>query len=209
MGNDPVLIVDFDGVNSVHVSDAFNRIEVANTVVAHDSLSESDVFDSTPVAIVLSPTNLGTSYQLNPALLCVDTPVLGICNGAQLIVSTLGGTVTPGTALEAGLVELTRRGYSLLATGTPRRQYVYMNHEHYITSLPKRGRAIARTELTQIAAFEIIRCPPLFGLQFHPESAGSRYGPQMLRQFVRCARAYRFKGGDGRYSPRSTPGAAR
>ena len=209
MASARVLIIDFDGVNSRQVSDAFNRIGTISTVISHHNASLDSLLDINPTAIVLSPCNLGESYQLDARLLCIDKPVLGICNGAQLIVTALGGTVTPGPRLETGLVQLRRRRASLLAIGTPRWQYVYMNHEHYITRLPKHARATARTERTQIAAFEIIRCPPLFGVQFHPESPGSRYGPQLLRQFVRCGKFYQTTGGRQNYSSESEAGRAR
>jgi len=95
-------------------------------------------------------------------------PVLGICLGAQLIASALGGTVFPGREKEIGWFPVFRTGPEgdsvfPFPSGTE------VFHWHGETfSLPEGARLLAESEGCRHQAFQVGR--RVMGLQFHPET---------------------------------------
>src|SRR5688572_25423935 len=78
----------------------------------------ADIQKHNPKGIVLSggpnPVYEKGAPDLNPDILALGVPVLGICYGLQLIAQALGGKVEPGTTREYGKATLTLTGKSQL-----------------------------------------------------------------------------------------------
>src|SRR5215470_16910317 len=72
---------------------------------------------------------------VDPRLLDLDLPVLGICYGHQLLAKHLGGTVEPGSG-EYGLSNLTLLADDTIFRDTPRSQRVWMSHSDSVKALP-------------------------------------------------------------------------
>jgi len=123
--------------------------------------------------------------DLDPRILELGVPVLGICYGMQLMARHAGGTVEPAEAREYGRAELTvLRGDALFAgfdedVRTP----VWMSHGDQVRELPGGFEALARTPTAPIAAFgsEDRR---LYGVQFHPEVVHTPRGEEILENFL-------------------------
>lgn len=108
-------------------------------------------------------------------------PVLGICLGAQLIASAMGGVVRPNPVKEIGWFPVEGvKPDPLLARGGSFRfpSVVQAFHWHGETfELPSRAIRLARSEACENQAFQLGRS--VIGLQFHLETT-----PESARQLV-------------------------
>jgi GMP synthase (glutamine-hydrolysing) len=114
----------------------------------------------------------------------LDTPVLGICYGMQLMAHQLGGRVAPSAVREYGHAEL------LVDTGCPFFRGltaghipVWMSHGDRIQQLPPGFVGIASTDNAPVAAMQDAS-GRLFGIQFHPEVSHTPQGLQLLQNFL-------------------------
>jgi GMP synthase (glutamine-hydrolysing) len=123
--------------------------------------------------------------QLDPALLRLGVPVLGICYGLQATVAALGGQVVGGTGhgSEYGRAELRATGLP----GAPSSSVVWMSHGDRITKLPAGFRVLAESDGAPFAAVEGLDGRYL-GLLFHPEVTHTQFGSAILANFLheRC-----------------------
>jgi GMP synthase (glutamine-hydrolysing) len=110
-------------------------------------------------------------------------PVLGICYGAQLMATELGGDVMPASKREYGPATVQITQDDGLFTGIDREQPVWMSHGDSITRLPEGFHATAQTDSTPYAG---LAAPDrrLYGIQFHPEVVHTPRGKDLLRNFV-------------------------
>ena len=102
-------------------------------------------------------------------VLSAETPVFGVCLGAQMIARAAGAGVRPASAPEIGWLDisLTPEGSSDSVLGAlPSRATVFQWH-HYTFDLPQDGVELARSDIcTQ--AFRLDG-RPAWGIQFHAE----------------------------------------
>lgn len=113
-------------------------------------------------------------------------PVLGICYGMQLIISTLGGEVEQAEAQEYGRMEISivRKDSELYGQVEDQaRQEVWMSHGDEAKKLPEGFDVVARSEQGTIVAVEC-RSRMIFGLQYHPEVTHTPRGMEVLKHLV-------------------------
>lgn len=123
--------------------------------------------------------------ELDPAVLELGVPVLGICYGHQLMARALGGVVKPASMREYGLAELevVTEKDPLLA-GVPSGSRCWMSHGDRVEKAPSGFIVTARTAATPVAAMsDPVR--RLYGVQFHPEVAHTPFGKEVLCRFAR------------------------
>ena len=108
------------------------------------------------------------AYRMDPALLEMGIPVLGICYGHQLIADLVGGTVTNTGSAEYGNTDLTVTGDSVLLQDLPKEQQVWMSHQDQVTEAPE-GFLLDRPRWRSSGAMED-RGSSLFGVNSHPEA---------------------------------------
>jgi GMP synthase (glutamine-hydrolysing) len=121
---------------------------------------------------------------LDPRLLDLGIPVLGLCYGQQAMAQALGGRVEPTGVREYGRTDLVAEPEgSLLFGELPASQVVWMSHGDTVTAAPPGARVTARTEATPVAAFEDPE-RGLYGVQFHPEVAHTPRGLDLLKNFL-------------------------
>jgi GMP synthase (glutamine-hydrolysing) len=108
-----------------------------------------------------------------------DTPVLGICYGAEIIALTFGGSLHR-TDLIQGFNRINiERPTKLLEKSHCE---VYESHTYAISHLPERFICVASSESSK---YEIIchDSKRIFGTQFHPEKSGE-CGTELIRNFI-------------------------
>ena len=149
---------------------------------------------------------------LDPGLLTLDVPILGICYGMQLIAQHEGGRVVPGKreygrahlrvtgkrhdpgqaptpATGAGTartsaIRTTPHGNDLFHGFDPADDItVWCSHGDHVDEPPPGFVTIAATGDLPVAAFRA-RARPLYGVQFHPEVAHTPRGQEIVDNFL-------------------------
>jgi GMP synthase (glutamine-hydrolysing) len=121
--------------------------------------------------------------KCDPSILDLGVPVLGICYGMQVTCQLLGAKVDAAPAREYGRTNLEVVDTGGLMTHVPSPTTVWMSHGDMVQALPKDFVSLARTPNCPLAAVRH-RSRPVFGVQFHPEVTHTRYGGQILRNFL-------------------------
>ena len=142
-----------------------------------------------PAGIVLSggPASVldADAPRLDPAILELGRPVLGICYGFQLLVRHLGGAIDPAADREYGRAELVIEREDGLFAGlaeVPRRT-VWMSHGDRVRALPPGFEVLATSEASPFAAVRHEK-RPIYGLLFHPEVVHTDGGERIIANFV-------------------------
>jgi GMP synthase (glutamine-hydrolysing) len=124
-----------------------------------------------------------SAVSIDPRILDLGLPVLGICYGHQLLAKLLGGEVAK-QAGEYGRAPLQVETTDAVFRDTPAQQQVWMSHSDAVKVLPPGAVTTASTPRCKHAAFADAE-RHIFGVQFHPEVAHSEYGRTILENFVR------------------------
>jgi GMP synthase (glutamine-hydrolysing) len=121
--------------------------------------------------------------RLDPELLELGIPVLGICYGMQAIALTLGGRVEGAEIGEFGRSALSVHDSGRLLAGTPPEQACWMSHRDTVYEAPPGFTALASSTASPVAALESPE-RGIYGIQFHPEVVHTPYGQQVLTTFL-------------------------
>jgi GMP synthase (glutamine-hydrolysing) len=127
------------------------------------------------------------SPQIDPAILELGIPILGICYGMQLIAHTYGGKVERGAAAEYGwamLRLLDNAANCPLFDNVSKEGQVWMSHSDHVAKLPDDFVLLATSDTCSIVATQH-KTKPIYAVQFHPEVAHSVEGTTVLRNFAR------------------------
>jgi GMP synthase (glutamine-hydrolysing) len=113
----------------------------------------------------------------------VESPILGICYGLQILAFDLGGEVKASPNREFGYARLKVVDQtSDLFKGLPAEMDVWMSHGDQMTSVPNGLQLTALTDDALNANEDTSR--QIYGVQFHPEVAHTPLGAQLLRNFL-------------------------
>ena len=182
-----VLVVDFGAQYAQLIARRVREARVYSEIVPHDITPES-VLRRRPAGLILSggpeSVHAAGAPRLDPEVLSLGVPVLGICYGAQLLADELGGKVDRSGLAEYGRVtlEVTQPGV-VVSAGLPASQQVWMSHRDAVARPPPGSVVTAVTADAPAAAFENAG-RGLFGVQFHPEVAHTPHGRRMLENFL-------------------------
>ena len=121
---------------------------------------------------------------LDPEVLTLGVPILGICYGMQLIAHlSAGGKVHSAVEREFGSAELTIDLPIPLFADLPKTIDVWMSHGDRIDILPDEFHPVAHTHNSPIAAIADLD-RDIYGLQFHPEVIHTQDDNRLLANFV-------------------------
>ncbi|MGH2546410.1 MAG: glutamine-hydrolyzing GMP synthase, partial [Actinomycetota bacterium] len=184
----PVLVVDFGAQYAQLIARRVRECHVYSEIVPFDA-SPGDLAARRPAGIVLSggPASVYEpgAPELEPGILDLGVPVLGICYGQQAMATVLGGEVTATGTREYGRTDLRATG-GVLFRDLPPGQVVWMSHGDAVTAAPDGFRVTATTEGSPVAAMEDPE-RGLFAVQFHPEVAHTPHGLEILKRFLHDA----------------------
>jgi GMP synthase (glutamine-hydrolysing) len=131
------------------------------------------------------------SPRIDPSILSMGVPILGICYGHQLLAATMpGGLVKPSYSREYGLAKLKFARLKSSPTGTdlfegvPDNSQVWVSHGDSVEKLPDCFEVLGATDECAVAAM-VLPAKNIYGVQFHPEVTHSEFGQRILENFVR------------------------
>ena len=182
----PVLVVDFGAQYAQLIARRVRDAHVYSEIVPR-SMPIAEMLERKPAAIILSggpaSVHVEGAPTIDPAIYESGVPVLGICYGAQLIATQLGGEVAKTGRGEYGRTDLRVRSASGLFHGQPLEQVVWMSHFDTLVSAPPGFAVLAATDTTPVAALgDADRA--IYGVQFHPEVAHTERGMDILKAFL-------------------------
>ena len=183
---DEVVVLDYGGQYSQLIARRVRECGVFSELLPYH-VGAAEVARRRPKGVILSggPASVYAegAPPLEPALLELGIPVLGICYGMQLIALALGGRVQGAAVGEFGRSQLTLSEPGRLLAGTPPEQTCWMSHRDTVFSPPPGFRALAASTASPVAAFESDE-RGVYGIQFHPEVVHTPYGQQVLTNFL-------------------------
>jgi anthranilate synthase component 2 len=185
------LIDNYDSFtfNLVHY---FGQLGANVTVHRNDSVSVSDVIQSAPDAIVLSPG----PCTPREAGICMDLirsasetiPIFGVCLGHQSIGEVFGGDVVRAPLPIHGKMATIHHTGATVFRGIDGPFQATRYHSLVVKreTLPDCLQITAQTPDDLIMALSH-KTRPVHGVQFHPESITSQHGHKILRNFLDLA----------------------
>ncbi len=191
-----VVVLDYGGQYSQLIARRVRECGVFSELLPHH-VGPAEVRRRRPRGLILSggPASVYAdgAPALDPELLELGIPVLGICYGMQLVARELGGEVQGAEVGEFGRSELTVRETGRLLRGVPREQSCWMSHRDTVFAPPPGFTALASSSGSPVAALESVE-RDIYGIQFHPEVVHTPYGQHIVTTFLEeicgCERAW-------------------
>lgn len=159
------------------------------SVIRNDQTTLDEVRALNPSHIVISPgpgtpNDSGVSLEILREM-GPTTPVLGVCLGHQCIGQVYGGVVQRNVRLMHGKTSMIYHKGDPMFTGVPSPFEATRYHSLIVEegTLPDCLMVTAFTEEGEIMGLRHKQYP-VYGVQFHPESILTTYGPRILRNFL-------------------------
>jgi GMP synthase (glutamine-hydrolysing) len=183
---DEIVVLDYGGQYSQLIARRVRECGVFSELLPHH-VGVEEVARRKPKGLILSggPASVYAdgAPKLDPQLLELGIPVLGICYGMQLLALKLGGRVEGAEVGEFGRSKLTVHDHGRLLVGLPAEQSCWMSHRDTVFAPPPGFRALASSTESPVAAFESEE-RGVYGIQFHPEVVHTPYGQDVLKRFL-------------------------
>ena len=185
--HDRVLILDYGSQFTQLIARSIREAHVY-CEIHPPTLSADRIREWGPKGIVLSggPSSVygEEGPALDPGILELDVPVLGICYGMQLIAHASGGAVVAGKR-EYGRAHLKVHESEGIFKGFSGDDdvVVWCSHGDHVDEPPPGFVTVASTADLPVAAFRA-ESRPLFGVQFHPEVAHTPRGGEIISNFL-------------------------
>jgi GMP synthase (glutamine-hydrolysing) len=185
--DDEVVVLDYGGQYSQLIARRVRECGVFSELLPHH-VGAAEVRRRKPRGLILSggPASVYAdgAPRLDPELLELGIPVLGICYGMQLIARELGGRVEGAEVGEFGRSDLTLRDPGRLLAGLPKEQTCWMSHRDTVFEPPPGFTALASSTGSPVAALENTE-RGIYGIQFHPEVVHTPYGQAVIERFLK------------------------
>ena len=186
MQHQRVLVLDFGGQYNQLIARRVRDLKVYCDLKPCD-MTAAQVQAYDPVGIIFTggPNSVydERAPRVDPAILSLGIPVLGICYGCQLIAHTLGGRVEHAANSEYGKREFSFIARSPLSEGIPEKSVCWMSHTDHVTRVPDGFDVLASTSSCPVTVYGS-RAKKIYGVQFHPEVVHSQYGNKLLENFL-------------------------
>ena len=186
----PVLILDSRDSFVFNLDQAFRSLgasDVLTRVVRTDRTTASEVLDTGPAALVLSP-GPGRPEESGCLLDVVrhappQLPILGVCLGHHALAAAAGAEILRADQVFHGRCSWVRHDNSELFDGIENPFLACRYHSLVIDDLPPDYEAAAWSDDGTLMAMRH-RHLPRYGLQFHPESFRTPVGADILSRFL-------------------------
>ena len=181
-----VLIIDYGSQYTQLIARRIREQKVYCEIVPY-SISSDDIRQRNPKAVVLSggPDSVYAegAPTLDPLIVELGVPVLGICYGFGLLMKYDDGIVMSNGQREYGFAKLDVENDSSLFNGISKKSQVWMSHGDTVDKLPKNWSVLARSGNGVLAAAERDGSV-ILGTQFHPEVVHTIEGKRIICNFL-------------------------
>ena len=191
-----ILMIDNYDSFTYNLFQYLGEVEPDILVKRNDDITIAEIEALSPTAIVISP-GPGRPEDAGISMEVIKTfykkiPILGICLGHQAIGAVFGANVIGAKQIMHGKTSVIEHtGTDLFAHQEP--ELPVMRYHSLVVeraSLPDELEVTA----TSLDDGEIMALKhkdyPLYGLQFHPESIGTKTGKALLHEFYKIAHSY-------------------
>ncbi|AEM38903.1 glutamine amidotransferase of anthranilate synthase [Pyrolobus fumarii 1A] len=191
MADTLVLIIDNYDSFVYNLVNVLAELGARSIVVRNDEISVRGVERIDPDRIIISP---GPGSPLKPRDVGVSIeivrrlgwriPILGVCLGHQVVGVAFGARIRRAKRIMHGKTDTVRHNGGKLYRGVPSEFTAMRYHSLVIDDVPSvlkvEARSVVDNEIMGVRHVE----HPIHGVQFHPESIGTPYGPQILKNFL-------------------------
>ncbi len=184
-----VLVIDFGAQYSEVIARRIRECNVYCEVLPW-TISTTFIQSKSPIGIILSggPHSVyeENAPKIDKSIFDLGIPVLGICYGMQLMVTLLGGKVVPAEenkGREYGKSIASFDTKNSLFKNIPNKSIVWMSHQDHTSSIPNDFKIIATTKSCKYAGI-FNKEKNFYGVQFHPEVQHTKYGKEIMRNFL-------------------------
>jgi anthranilate synthase/aminodeoxychorismate synthase-like glutamine amidotransferase len=183
-----ILVIDNYDSFTYNLVQVMGELGAELCVVRNDQITLAEVAAMRPTHIVISPgpgtpddggISMDVIRDLGPT-----TPVLGVCLGHQCMGQIFGGRVVRAPRLMHGKTSAIYHKSTPLFTGVPSPFEATRYHSLIVEEpLPESLMVTAFTEAGEVMGLKH-REYPIVGVQFHPESILTKFGPRILQNFL-------------------------
>lgn len=182
-----IIVLDFGSQYNQLITRRIREFGVFSELLSH-RITADEIRKMNVKGIILSggPNSVydEKAFHLDPEILKLGIPVLGICYGMQLMSFMLDGKVEPANKQEYGKAVLEIiSNEAVLFSDTPKEQVVWMSHGDRVSEVPAGFEVVGTSKDCPIASIQDLE-RKFFGVQFHPEVRNSEYGNELLRHFA-------------------------
>ncbi|MCK1984070.1 MULTISPECIES: anthranilate synthase component II [Peribacillus] len=188
-----ILLIDNYDSFTYNLYQYLGEVEKEIVVKRNDEITLAEIEDLNPMAIVISPgpgrpEDAGISMEIIRNFY-EKVPLLGICLGHQAIGAVFGANVVGAKQIMHGKTSVIEHD----GTGVFAKQDSQFPVMRYHSLVVERASLPEELTVTAVALDdgEIMALKhqefPLYGLQFHPESIGTKIGKELLHQFYEIA----------------------
>jgi anthranilate synthase/aminodeoxychorismate synthase-like glutamine amidotransferase len=184
-----ILVIDNYDSFTYNLVQELGELGAELHVARNDQITHAEILAMHPARIVISPgpgdpDDGGISLDVIREL-GAFTPILGVCLGHQCIGQAYGGVVTRAPRLMHGKTSMIYHKDDPLFAGVPSPFEATRYHSLIVeeATLPEVLTVTAFTEEGEIMAVRH-KHYPVVGVQFHPESILTKFGPRILQNFL-------------------------
>ncbi|MGE6486818.1 anthranilate synthase component II [Paenisporosarcina sp. NPDC076898] len=183
-----ILLLDHYDSFTYNLYQSLSMLGEEVTVARYDEISIDEIRHMNPRVIVLSPGPGSPNDKLHSLSIIQEfyqtIPMLGVCLGHQLLGVAFGAKIKQAAMVMHGKVSAIRHSHVGMFAYLPQPLPVMRYHSLVLEDLPPcfKTTAISMDDRS-IMAIQHVEYP-LYGLQFHPESIGTRDGEKILQAFL-------------------------
>ena len=181
-----ILILDFGSQYTQLIARRVRELKVYCEIHPH-LMPLEQIRQFAPQGIILSggPRSVyePDAPSLDPEVLELGVPVLGICYGIQLLSHLLGGRVVPAQSREYGRKSFSISNRDDLFHGLGDTETVWMSHGDMVEQAPPGFEVIGSSDTCPTGAIRDAQ-RRLYGVQFHPEVQHTPRGTEVLKNFL-------------------------
>jgi anthranilate synthase component 2 len=183
-----ILVIDNYDSFTYNLVQVMGELGAELCVVRNDQITLDEIKDMRPARIVISPgpgtpddggISMDVIQELGPTI-----PTLGVCLGHQCLGQIFGGRVVRAPRLMHGKTSMIFHKSTALFTGVPNPFEATRYHSLIVEEpVPDALMVTAFTEAGEVMGLKH-RDYPIVGVQFHPESILTKFGPRILQNFL-------------------------